>query len=123
VYAEPELGLPLGCEPILGHGFPLGEPDFCVGLGVVGLAGVVGVVGVVGVAGVLDCVFVVLVAVVAAPALVMPAAAPPVASAPATMVAPSSLEMVIGSNLLGSIWGWGVPTIVRDVAKRRSRGV
>jgi hypothetical protein len=92
---------------MLGHGFPLGGPDFCVGLGVVG---VVGADGVVGVDGVLDCVLVVLVGVVAgvvvaAPALVMPAAAPPVASAPATMVAPSSLEMVIGSNLLGSIGG------------------
>jgi hypothetical protein len=33
----------------------------------------------------------------------MPAAAPPVASAPATIVAPSSLEIFIGSNLLGLI--------------------
>jgi hypothetical protein len=86
---------------MFGQGFPLVEPDFCVGAGVV---------GVVDVDGVLDCVLVVLAAVVpcvvvAAPALAMPAAAPPVASAPATMVAPSSLEMVIGSNLLGSIGG------------------
>jgi hypothetical protein len=103
---------------MFGHGFPLVEPDFCAGAGVV---------GVVDVDGVLDCVLVVLGAVVlaavvpcvvvAAPALAMPAAAPPVASAPAIMVAPSSLEMVIGSNLLGSIGG--VPTIVRDVAKRQ----
>jgi hypothetical protein len=49
--------------------------------------------------------------VVAAPAI--PAAAPPVASAPATIVAPSVLEMCIGVNLLGmsvvmlrSIMGW-----------------
>ena len=41
----------------------------------------------------------------AAEALVIPAAAPAVASAPATMVAPSTLEMVIGSDLLGSIDG------------------
>jgi hypothetical protein len=91
---------------MFGHGFPLVEPDFCAGAGVV---------GVVDVGGVLDCVLVVLGAVVlaavvpcvvvAAPALAMPAAAPPVASAPAIMVAPSSLEMVIGSNLLGSIGG------------------
>jgi hypothetical protein len=97
-----------------GHGLPLGEPDFCVG------DGVVGVVGVAEADGVLDWVLVVLVVVVAAPALEMPAATPPVASAPATMVAPSSLEMVIGSNLLGIDWLGGV-TIVRDVAKRWRR--
>ncbi len=103
---------------MFGQGFPLGEPDFWDGFGVVGDVEVPGDVEVVGV---LDCVLVVAVlcVVVAAPALAMPAAAPPVASAPATMVAPSSLEMVIGSNLLGSIGG--VPTIVRDVAKRQRR--
>jgi hypothetical protein len=92
---------------MFGHGFPLGEPDFWVGLGVV---------GVVEVDGVLDCVLVVLAAVVvAAPALEMPAATPPVASAPATMVAPSSLEMVIGSNLLGSIGGVCRPSWVTSL--------
>jgi hypothetical protein len=42
-------------------------------------------------------------AVVEAAALDMPAATPPVASAPATMVAPSILEIVIRSNLLGRL--------------------
>jgi hypothetical protein len=98
---------------MLGHGPPLGgvdfEPDFCAGGAVlpgVGFAG--GVVVVV----VVDCVPVVSLVLVPwvlvdADAPAMPAAAPPVARAPATMVAPSSLEMVIGSNLLGSIGGCG----------------
>jgi 3-oxoacyl-ACP reductase-like protein len=37
----------------------------------------------------------------AAPALEMPANAPPVASAPATIVAPSSFDVFMRSNLLG----------------------
>ena len=48
-----------------------------------------------------------------ADALVMPAAAPAVASAPATIVAPSILEMVMGSNLLG----W----VGRDIEHRARR--
>jgi hypothetical protein len=100
---------------MFGHALPLGAPDFCVG-GVV----VDGVV----VVGVLDCVLVLgVVVVVAAPALALPAAPPPVASAPAIMVAPRILEMVIGSNLLGSIGVGGVLTIVRDVAKPQRRCV
>jgi hypothetical protein len=101
---------------MLGHALPLGAADFWLGAGV----GVVEVE----VDGVLDCglaalVEVVLCVVVAAPALAMPAAAPPVARAPATIVAPSSLEMDIGSNLLGSIGGCAV--IVRDRAKPKRR--
>ncbi len=89
---------------MFGQGFPLGEPDFWDGAGVLGVVDVFGVVDVldgVEVVGVL--VVVVLCVVVAAPALAMPAAAPPVASAPATMVAPSSLEMFIGLVLLGRV--------------------
>jgi hypothetical protein len=95
---------------MLGHGFPLGAAAF--GLGAVrDGAGAVGVVDRV----LVPVVEVVLCGVVAAPALAMPADAPPVASAPATIVAPSSLEMDIGSNLLGSIAGTAV--IVGDSAK------
>jgi hypothetical protein len=97
------LELPLELEPMFGQDLPLGAAGFWAGEGVV-VEGVV-VEGVV-VEGVLAAlVLCVVVAVVAAPALAMPAAAPAVANAPATMVAPSSLEMVIGSNLLGSIGG------------------
>lgn len=73
-----------------------------------------GVVGVVDVGvldvGVVDCVVAavdcdvdaaVLVEPDAAPALEMPASAPPLASAPATIVAPSSLDVFMRSNLLG----------------------
>ncbi|HSZ06668.1 MAG TPA: hypothetical protein VK778_15885 [Solirubrobacteraceae bacterium] len=80
---------------MFGQGFPLVEPDFGPG-GVFVLGGVV------------DCVVVEVVAAVLcvvgeADALAMPAAAPPVASAPATIVAPSILEIVIGSSLLGRL--------------------
>jgi hypothetical protein len=54
----------------------------------------------------------------AAPA--MPAAAPPVASAPATIVAPSILEMFIGEP---PGWCTARPTIVRHAAKRGHRRV
>ena len=90
-----------------GHGCPLGEPglgvgDFWVGAGVV-------VEGVVVVDGVVDGVVVVPVAAVladgAAEAPAIPLAVPAAAMAPATMVAPSIFEMVIRSNLLGSIGG------------------
>jgi hypothetical protein len=97
---------------MLGHGCF----DFCDGLGA--LLGLVGVVGVVDVEPVdvpeplldeLDPVAdvvpselvvpVVVAGAAAAPAI--PAAAPPVARAPATIVAPSILEIFIGMNLLG----------------------
>ncbi|MGA2321574.1 MAG: hypothetical protein ABSG95_12670 [Solirubrobacteraceae bacterium] len=51
-----------------------------------------GVEGVVGVVGVVDWVL----AVEAADAPLMPASAPPVTSAPATIVAPSSLDILMG---------------------------
>jgi hypothetical protein len=53
--------------------------------------------------GVVDCVVAAPVLVEAddaAPALEMPANAPPVASAPATIVAPSNFDVFIRSNLL-----------------------
>jgi hypothetical protein len=68
-----------------------------LGFGVVG-AGVVVVVGAV------DCVVEAPVLVEpddAAPALEIPANAPPVASAPATIVAPSNFDVFMRSNLLG----------------------
>jgi len=112
---EPELFEP-DPEPMFGHGcFP----------GVVDLdcdwpwGGVVGVVGVVEVdaADSLDGVWLVLVATVfvvgAAAAPAMPAAAPPAATAPATIVAPSSLEMCTGDTS----WGDGL-----RVADHRATG-
>jgi hypothetical protein len=93
---EPEPELPL--EPMFGHGWLPDFVDFWVGVGVE--------LDVLGAAALcVPVVLVVLVVAGAAAALAIPAAAPPVASAPATMVAPSILEMVIGSNLLGSIDG------------------
>jgi hypothetical protein len=50
-----------------------------------------------------------------------PAAGPPVAIAPATIVAPSMLEMRI-RNLLGSVWGWDSLSMLLASAKRRRRG-
>ncbi len=97
---------------MFGHGWPPDFVDFWLGIGV----GVVVELDVLGAAAL--CVLVVLDVAGAAAALAIPAAAPPVASAPATMVAPSILEMVIGSSLLGSIDG--VPTIVRAFAKPQS---
>jgi hypothetical protein len=97
---------------MFGHAFPLGVADFGVVVDGVELVGVVDVVLAAPVAAML-CV------VGDADALAMPAAAPPVASAPATIVAPSILEMVIGSNLLGRLMGCGA--IVRDPAKRQRR--
>jgi hypothetical protein len=96
---------------MFGQAFPLGAPDFDGALG----EGVV-----VEVLGVVDPVLAVLAAVVlgvveAADALVMPAAAPPVASAPATIVAPSILEIVMRSNLLGRLLGY--EAMVRRFAK------
>lgn len=74
-------------EPMFGQAFPLGAADFWAGVGVV--VGAVDVVLAAPVAALL-CVVV-----GDAAALAMPAAAPPVAIAPATIVAPSILEMVI----------------------------
>jgi hypothetical protein len=90
---------------MFGQGLPLGIAGFWAGVGVVEEPDVLDVLGVVAacVAGAAPVVLVVVEG--AADALAMPAAAPPVASAPATMVAPSILEMVIGSNLLGLIEG------------------
>jgi len=66
-------------------------------------AGGVGVVGVV-VCDVLDPVVGAVLVPVAADAPAMPAAAPPVASAPATIVAPSIFEMRMGETS----WGCGM---------------
>jgi hypothetical protein len=78
----------------------LGVADLCVGAG---LVGVVEVDATGALASLLVPLPVELVLVGAAAAPAMPAAAPPVASAPATIVAPSILEMRIGSNLLESM--------------------
>jgi hypothetical protein len=91
---------------MFGHG-PLpgvpdfgGEPDFGAGDGADGVVEMdveVDVVGVV-VAAVLE-------ELGAAAAPAMPETAPPAASAPATIVAPSSLDVFIGSNLLDRLTG------------------
>lgn len=99
---------------MFGHALPLGAVDFWDGIPVDGvvleLVGVlVAVPGVLVVAGVG--------VVEAADALVMPAAAPPVASAPAIMVAPSSLEMVMVGEPPGFDW-WSA-VIVGEVAKHK----
>jgi hypothetical protein len=110
---------------MFGHGCPLVEPDLRVGEGVgvvlVDAGAVVDGVELVELDGVAaaDVAAVVCVA-GAAEALAMPAAAPAVASAPATIVAPSILEMVIGSDLLEVEW-WMVQAIVRDRAKHHRR--
>jgi hypothetical protein len=70
-----------------------GVPDLRPGGGVFGVDGVADWV--------LAAVVLVLLGAAAAPA--MPATAPVVASAPATIVAPSILEMVMGTNLLGLV--------------------
>jgi hypothetical protein len=49
----------------------------------------------------------------AAPALEMPANVPPVVSAPATIVAPSSFDVFMRSNL--HLWGWVVVSIDRPL--------
>jgi hypothetical protein len=92
---------------MFGHALPLGAADFCDGALVDGVvADVLGVAAAAAVE-VVD----------AADALVIPAAAPPVASAPAIMVAPSILEMVMVGRPPGSV-GCGA-VIVREVAKHR----
>jgi hypothetical protein len=95
---------------MLGHGRFSVDPDFCDGAA--GLLGLVGVLGVVEVEPLdvpepaldeLDPVPGVVLGVVAgaAAAPAIPAAAPPVARAPATIVAPSIFEIFIGLNLRG----------------------
>jgi hypothetical protein len=87
-----------------------GVPVFDPGAGAMGL----GVVDV-DVVGVVDCDVdgAVLVEPDAAPALEMPASAPPLASAPATIVAPSSFDVFMRSNL--HLWGWVVVSIDRPL--------
>lgn len=82
-----------------------GEPDFGTGVEEVVEVDVVGVgaVGFVAVEGVGVVVAVVLVELGAAAAPAIPEAAPPAASAPATIVAPSSLDVFIRSDLLGRL--------------------
>ena len=119
---EPEL--PLELEPMPGHEcFPGGAPEGGVVPVFAPAGGVVGVAGV-GVVGVVDCVVAVplVVELDAAPALEMPANAPPVASAPATIVAPSSFDVFMRSNL--HLWvGWLCRSIVRHVPKSSQRPV
>ena len=81
--------------------FPGGAPAGGVVPVFAPVGGVAGVAGVV-VVGVADCVVEAPVPVEpedAAPALEMPANAPPVASAPATIVAPSNFDVFMRSNL------------------------
>jgi hypothetical protein len=110
--------MPGQCLPI---GPPFGGvPVFDPGAGALGF-GVAGA-GVV-VDGVVDCVVEAPVTVEpedAAPALEMPASAPPVASAPAIIVAPSNFDVFMRSNL--HLWvGWLCRSIVRHGAKQTPR--
>jgi hypothetical protein len=109
---------------MFGQGCFEGDVDFVEG-GCCVCAGVVGVVEV----ELVEAVDWVGLAPLAAPVVVpvdaeapaMPAAAPPVASAPATIVAPSIFESCMGWNLLGM--GVCVSfTILRAEAKRTRRG-
>ncbi len=112
---------------MFGHGCPLGELDFWLGVVVlvdgdvlVELAADVPCVLVEGVlAASVELVVEAPCVLGAAAAPAMPAAAPPVASAPAPLVAPRGLEMVIGVEPPGSVGD--VPTMVRALAKRPSR--
>jgi len=118
---EPEL--PLELEPMPGHEcFPGGAPEGGV-VPVFAPAG--GIVGVVGVAvEVLDVNVAVplLAELEAAPALEMPASAPPVASAPATIVAPSNLMYSCDRTSVCGV-GWLCRSIVRHGAKATQRPV
>jgi hypothetical protein len=91
---------PLPGVPDLG-----GEPDFGAGDGAEGVVDVdvVGVVVAAGVVAVEGVVAVVLEELGAAAAPAIPETAPPAASAPATIVAPSSLDVFMRSNLLGRL--------------------
>jgi hypothetical protein len=98
-----------------------GEPDFCVWDGVVGVVGVVVVDAVEALDSAPVVPVVVLLVVLGEAAPATAAAPPPVASAPATIVAPSSFEMCIVEPPGGM--GCVSLTIVRAHAKRPSRGV
>jgi hypothetical protein len=124
---EPELPLDPELEPMPGQCLPIGPPFggvpvFDPGAGALGF-GVAGVVVVVD--GVVDCVVEAPVPVEpedAAPALEMPAKAPPVASAPATIVAPSNFDVFMRSNLHLWVEGW-CRSMVRHVPKSSQRPV
>jgi hypothetical protein len=101
---DPELEseLPLEPESIPGHEcFPGGAPAGGVVPDFAPAGGLVGVVGVVVEPLDVDVEVPLLPAepAEAAPALEMPASAPPVASAPATIVAPSNFDVFMRSNL------------------------
>jgi hypothetical protein len=127
----PEPELPFEFEPMFGHG-PLpgvvpdlgGDPDFGAGEGVDGVVEVgVEVVGAVAVDVAGEGVSVVgglLEELGAAAAPAIPETAPPAASAPATIVAPSSLDVFMRSNLLGSV-DEVTPTILRPGSKQTRR--
>jgi hypothetical protein len=97
--------------------FDFGVADFCVGAGVLGVVDVEAT-------GAPDPLFAVVSELLVLPgdaaAPAMPAAAPPVASAPATIVAPSILEMFIGEP---PGWCTARAAIVGHSAKRRHRRV
>ena len=105
--------------------FPGGAPEGGV-VPVFAPAGGVVVLGVVDVVvGVADCVVEAPVPVEpedAAPALEMPASAPPVASAPATIVAPSNLMYSCDRTSVCGV-GWLCRSIVRHGAKATQRPV
>jgi hypothetical protein len=115
--------LALLVEPMFGHG-PFTVPDLWVGAGLIGALGVVVLVLGVVLEVVVESLLVVVLAVVPvdADAPAMPAAAPPVASAPATMVAPSILEIRMGWNLLG-MFGIGLMCCDPSCARALSAGV
>jgi hypothetical protein len=104
---------------MFGQGFLPCSPDFGVVCLLAPLDGVVLVVGVL-----VDWLVVVLSPVLVVPvdadAPAIPAAAPPVASAPATIVAPSSLDIVIRSTSFGSLIVGD--QIVRRLAKHACTG-
>ena len=119
---EPEL--PLELEPMPGHEcFPGGAPEGGVVPVFAPVGGVAGVADMV--VGAVDCdvaVPVLAELLDAAPALEMPANAPPVASAPATIVAPSNFDVFMRSNL--HLWvGWLCRSMVRHVPKSSQRPV
>jgi hypothetical protein len=96
-------------------------PDFAPAGGVVGVLGVV--VGVAVEALDVDVEAPLLAELLdAAPALEMPASAPPVAIAPATIVAPSNFDVFMRSNLHLWVEGW-CRSMVRRVPKSAQRPV
>lgn len=109
---------------MFGHGCLLDEPDLGgvpdLWLGA-GFEGVVGVVVVVDGVVVVPVVPVVLVPLGAAAAPAIPATAPVVASAPATIVAPSIFDTCMGQTSCGWDRGLHVRAIVHPAAKRARR--